>query len=171
MAAPKQNQFWKARSSHGPNPKFKTPEDLLSACEEYFQWVDDNPLWEAKLVSYQGESKIEYVDKLRVMTLGSLCLFLGINISTWWRWRNDRDDLRKVIDMVEQAITEQKYAGAAADLLNANIISRDLGLADRLQHSGPDGGPIQTEEVSKIDRAKAVAFLLREGAEEVGDVD
>ena len=57
------NEFWKARSSHGPNPKFSNPEDLWSACEEYFQWTHDNPLMEAKLTSYQGESCIEQIPK------------------------------------------------------------------------------------------------------------
>ena len=33
----------------------------------------------------------------------------------------------------ESVIRSQKFAGAAADLLNANIIARDLGLADKNQ--------------------------------------
>ncbi|MDR6901408.1 hypothetical protein J2W52_003032 [Rhizobium miluonense] len=37
MAAPKGNKFWMARSSHGRNPIFATPEDLWNACNEYFQ--------------------------------------------------------------------------------------------------------------------------------------
>ena len=28
-----------------------------------------------------------------------------------------------------------------------------------IEHSGPDGGPIETREISDIDRAKAMAFL------------
>lgn len=44
MAAPKGNRFWEARSSHGRNPKFESPEALWAACCEYFEWADDNPL-------------------------------------------------------------------------------------------------------------------------------
>ena len=55
MAAPKGNQFWKARRSHGPKPKFANPDDLWAACVEYFEWVEDNPLWAAKAFAYQGE--------------------------------------------------------------------------------------------------------------------
>ena len=33
----------------------------------------------------------------------------------------------------------QKFAGAAADLLNANIIARDLGLADKQDLTNSDG--------------------------------
>lgn len=48
MAAPKGNRFWEARSSHGRNPKFESPEALWAACCEYFEWVEANPLWEMK---------------------------------------------------------------------------------------------------------------------------
>jgi len=54
MAAPKGNQFWKTRSSHGRNPIFPTPDALWDAACEYFQWVEDNPLWEDRLVTFQG---------------------------------------------------------------------------------------------------------------------
>lgn len=47
MAAPKGNRFWEARSSHGRNPKFESPEALWAACCEYFEWVEANPLPEA----------------------------------------------------------------------------------------------------------------------------
>jgi hypothetical protein len=36
-------------------------------------------------------------------------------------------------------IYEQKFTGAAADLLNPNIIARDLGLADKQDHQSSDG--------------------------------
>ena len=36
-------------------------------------------------------------------------------------------------------IYEQKFTGAAAGLLNPNIIARDLGLADKTDHASSDG--------------------------------
>lgn len=45
--------------------------------------------------------------------------------------------------MINDAIRHQKFTGAAADLLNPMIISRDLGLADKSELSGPDGGPME----------------------------
>lgn len=131
MAPPKGNKFWMARSSHGAKPKFEGPEPLAAACQEYFEWVEDNPLWEAKAFAYQGVVTVEKLPKMRAMTIGSLCMFLDITFETWCTWRTERDDLSDVITNVEQAIREQKFAGAAADLLNANIIARDLGLVDK----------------------------------------
>ncbi|WP_290688531.1 terminase small subunit [Haematobacter sp. UBA3484] len=53
-------------------------------------------------------------------------------------------DLSEVITRVEQIIRTQKFEGAAADLLNPNIIARELGLADKTEMSGPEGGAIKT---------------------------
>ena len=54
MAAPKGNRFWEARSSHGANPKFAHSSDLWDACLEYLEWVERNPLQEAKIVNLVG---------------------------------------------------------------------------------------------------------------------
>lgn len=135
MAAPKGNQFWKARSSHGPKPKFASPDDLWNACVEYFEWVEDNPLWEAKAFAFQGEVTIESLPKMRAMTITGLQLFLDVGESTWREWREHKD-LARITARAEKVIRQQKFAGAAAELLNPNIIARDLGLSDKTEHSG-----------------------------------
>lgn len=130
MAAPKGNRFWEARSSHGRNPKFESPEELWKACVEYFEWVEENPLWEMRPFAYQGEVVQEPVAKMRAMTLTGLCLFLDISDDTWRNYRAN-NDLLGVVTRAEKVIYDQKFSGAAADLLNPNIIARDLGLADK----------------------------------------
>lgn len=130
MAAPKGNQFWLARSSHGRNPKFGSAEALWEACQEYFQWVEDNPLQEEKGFAFQGKvTKVKF-DKMRAMTLEGLQDFLDIHHSTWAAWREHKD-FSAVTTRSERAIYRQKFEGASADLLNANIIARELGLADK----------------------------------------
>ncbi|WP_142478635.1 DNA-packaging protein [Klebsiella oxytoca] len=130
MAAPKGNRFWEARSSHGRNPKFESSEELWKACVEYFEWVEENPLWEMRPFAYQGEVVQEPVAKMRAMTLTGLCLFLDISDDTWRNYRAN-NDLLGVVTRAEKVIYDQKFSGAAADLLNPNIIARDLGLADK----------------------------------------
>ncbi|CAI1782019.1 DNA-packaging protein [Serratia entomophila] len=149
MAAPKGNRFWEARSSHGRNPKFESPEALWSACCEYFEWVEEHPLWESKAFSYQGEIIKATMPKMRAMTLAGMCLFLDISDDTWRNYKSDEGFLG-VIVRAEKVIYDQKFSGAAADLLNANIISRDLGLKDQASHevTGKDGGAIQIETSS-----------------------
>ena len=140
MPAPKKNQFWKARAKSGRAKIFTTPAQLRKACVEYFQWVEDNPLYESKLTSYKGVNKIVEVPKMRAMTIGGLCMFLGVNEHYLRQFEDGLkletrkgEDFSLVIREVRAAIREQKFTGAAADLLNANIIARDLGLADKTE--------------------------------------
>ncbi|KKL52832.1 hypothetical protein LCGC14_2281560, partial [marine sediment metagenome] len=70
------NQFWKARSSHGRNPKFSDKNVLWEACLEYFQWVDEHPLLEDKVFHTAGIITRTTVDHMRAMTIDGLCLFL-----------------------------------------------------------------------------------------------
>lgn len=139
------NRFWEARSSAGPKPKFKTAAKLSAACVEYFEWVSENPLHEAKAFAYEGNVTVEPLPKMRAMTITGLCNFLDIARSTWDEWRSSRPDLSDVITRAEAIIYQQKFEGASAGLLVPQIIARDLGLAEKTEHSGPNGGPIQTE--------------------------
>lgn len=142
MSAPKGNRFWEARSSHGRRPRFSDPEVLWDACTQYFEWVEENPLWEMKPFAFQGVVTQEPVAKMRAMTIGGLCIFLDIDQTTWADYRS-KEDFSRVTSRVEAIIRDQKFSGAAADLLNPNIIARDLGLAERNELTGKGGGAIQ----------------------------
>ena len=143
MQFQKGNKFWLARSSHGRNPIFSNPEQLRNACYEYFEWVENNPLYEEKIFHAQGVITKDTVAKIRAMTISGLCLFLDICENTWTNYKKQPDFLSITLE-VEKVIYNQKFAGAAADLLNPNIIARELGLADKQQneHTGVDGKPI-----------------------------
>ena len=130
MAAPKGNRFWEVRTKHGRDKLFASSELLWEACCEYFIWVEDNPLWENKVTQFQGNPVDLPHAKMRAMTLSGLCLFLDMDRSTWTAWKTDVD-FSAIVTRVEAVIYSQKFAGAAADLLNANIIARDLGLTDK----------------------------------------
>jgi len=100
---------------------------------------------------------------MRAMTIFGLCIFLDIGRATWDEYRH-RKDFLDITARVEAIIYSQKFEGAAADLLNPNIIARELGLAEKSEFTGKDGGPIETKNVSDIDRAKAMAFLATKAA-------
>jgi hypothetical protein len=138
MAAPIGNQFWKARSTHGRAPIFTNSDVLWEACAEYFEWVELNPLWESKPFAFQGIVTVEAMPKMRAMTISGLCIFLDIARSTWDEYRADKD-FSGITTRVEEIIRTQKFEGASADLLNPNIIARDLGLADKKDLSSSDG--------------------------------
>lgn len=129
----KGNQAWRARTSHGREKLFDSPDVLWSACQEYFEWVEQNPLYEHKVFAFQGEITETSIPKMRAMTINGLCLFLGIDDKTWHNYGNKEShaDFFPVVSLAEKMIYEQKFTGAAADLLNSNIIARDLGLTDK----------------------------------------
>ena len=166
MAAPKGNQFWKKRAKHGRDKIFSEPEHLWTACQEYFEWVEDNPLQEEKVFHAAGQITRADVSKMRAMTIGGLCIFLDIDHTTWGDYRKQQD-FSSVITRAEGIIRDQKFSGAAADLLNANIIARDLGLRDKQEFTGKDGGPIETKDVSEIEIARRLAFMLAKANHEM----
>ena len=160
------NQLWKLALRNGLQPKlYLDPNDLVIAICGYFQWVEDNPLQEAKLVTYEGNSTLEGIPKMRAPTLAGLTAYIGISRTTWGDWRRGttRPELSHVVEWAEQFMYESKFTGASAGLLNAMMISRDLGLIDKQEVTGPNGGPqtIVHGEMTTEDAAEAYA-LTRE---------
>ena len=160
MAAPKGNQFWKLRSKHGRDKLFETPELMLEAACEYFQWCEDNPFIksEAKTVN-AGDftSKIELAELpvLRPFTIQGLCIYLDCNTVYFNQFETNvkgKDDelskgFSKIITRIRDIIYNQKFSGAASGFFNANIIARDLGLKEQT-------------EVNLNDARKAVSDLF-----------
>lgn len=124
------SKFWEARASHGRPALYDDPQKLWADCVEYFEWVEANPLMTAELVKYQGEARVVEVPKMRAMTISGLCLFLQIDQKTWFNYCK-RDEFFQVTSRATEHIYNQKFSGAAAELLNPNIIARDLGLSDK----------------------------------------
>ena len=128
MAWAKGNKLWQLRSKDGKEPKYK-PDELWKRAIEYFQWIGANPLKEEQLFAYQGKVTRETISKMRAMTYEGLQLFLDISQKTWDNY-SKKDDYILITNAIKKIIYEQKFTGAAATLLNPNIIARDLGLRD-----------------------------------------
>jgi hypothetical protein len=128
------NQFWNLRSKHGRDKLFESPELMWEAACEYFQWCIDNPLKEQKVFHSDGMITKASVNKVRAFTMQGLCRYLNCNTDYFRSFKNQKRvsgaDFSPVIRLIEETIYQQKFEHAAADQLNANIISRDLGLAD-----------------------------------------
>jgi hypothetical protein len=111
--------------------------------------VEENPLSEEKLFAYQGEVTRDTVYKMRAMTISGMCLFLDICENTWSNYKQ-KDDFLRVTKQAEKIIYNQKFAGASADLLNANIIARDLGLSDKKELSSDPERPVQMKWTTEV---------------------
>lgn len=130
MSAPIGNQFWKQRSKHGRDKLFATPELMWEAAAEYFEWCENNPLIEIDFKGKDAE-KVE-LPRMRAFTMQGLCLYLDCSVSYFRQFKTDcSKDFLTVVTRIEEIVYNQKFTGAAAGFLNANIIARDLGLSDK----------------------------------------
>jgi hypothetical protein len=132
MAAHVGNRYWEFRKKHGRNYKY-TPRKLWAEAVKYFEWAEENPLWEEKGFAFQGKVTKEKFHKMRAMTVIGFCLFADIDITTWQNYRKT-EDFFGVTTRIDEVIRTQKFEGAAAELLNPNIIARDLGLREKTDH-------------------------------------
>lgn len=129
MGAPTGNQFWKNRSKHGRDKLFESPELVWDEACKYFEWCDTNPLL---TVEYNGKDAIEcVVPKMRAYTWSGLEYFLDCSDLKHYRTNESYKDFFPILTRIEKVIITQKFEGAAAGLLNASIITRDLGLTDK----------------------------------------
>lgn len=126
MAAPKGNVYYQLAKNF-VNPKTYTPLQLWEIAIEYFEWVPKNPLYEQKVFSNGKRMKVA---KMRAMTISGFCLFACISRDTLNRWEKE-EAFSDICVRIKDIIYQQKFEGAAADLLNPAIIARELGLADK----------------------------------------
>ncbi len=149
MAAPKGNKFYTLRSKHGRDKLFATPELMYEAACEYFEWSEKHPLFkmEAKTVNvgdYQSKVQKVKLPMLRAFTMQGLTRYLNCNtvyfndFEASLKGKDDQEskDFSEVITRIREIIYEQKYTGAAAGLLQHNIIARDIGLVDKKEVAG-----------------------------------
>lgn len=128
MGPEKNNQYWRLRKDLSETGKKLTPEQIIEKAQEYINFCVNTPL---KSMDYRGKDPVPvYIDKMRAMCLEGLCNFLGISKSTWDNWRDDEMYL-EVITRVENLMFQYNFEGASANMLNANIIARKLGLTDK----------------------------------------
>lgn len=140
MAAPTGNTFWKKRAKHGREKIFKTPNQLLDAAYEYFEYQSGQK-WNRK--DYRGTNRKEVdIPTQAPFSLRGLCIFLGVNTVYFNHFESSLDpkknkkdkDFSKVITHIREIIECQQLEGAAVGAFNANIVSRLLGLKDKQEH-------------------------------------
>lgn len=153
--APKGNKFWELRAKHGRDKLFATPELLLEAACEYFNWCIKNPLIEVDFMSSKGGIVKVEKPKMRPFTIIGLAMYCDASSSFWREFKSNcketNRDFLSVITRIEEVIYNQKFEGAAAGFLNPNIIARDLGLKEH------------TDITSDNEKLKANTYIFPDG--------
>lgn len=153
------NQFWKLRSSHGRKALFDDPQKLWECACEYFQWCDEHP-WIKKEAIKGGINvgNLVEVPIQRPYTIHAFCLYANASLAWFYDFerrcvKEQKKDFIEIIHAIRETIYNQKFEGASVGTFNANLIARDLGLQEKssYEHSGPAGGPIETDTVFRIE--------------------
>lgn len=125
------------------NEPFRSPAELAEAARQYFEHATSNHLQEEKLFHYQGDVTVAQANKMRAMSIRGFLVFCGVTRKRWDSYK-ERDDYTGLCEYIEDVFWTHNFEGAAAGLLNATIVARDLGLADKSEVTGADGESLQT---------------------------
>ena len=139
--------------------KYK-PDELLEKFAEYVTWAKEHPIpIVRKVTSTTTEGKVYGSDteehKPRLLSIGGFLVFLGAG-SDWWQSldREDRkrcDEFARVKSFIREFCEDYQKEMASAEIFNANIISRLLGLADKkeVENKGTSTIVVRSEEEKK----------------------
>lgn len=139
MAAPAGNQFWMQRTKHGRDKLFSDPEIFWQECCRYFNWCEQNPLYEE---DYRGKDADRVqIRKMRAFTWAGLEVFLDCDLRRYRATISDEfntnslvdlsEDFVRVLSRVSKIMFTQQYEGAAAGLINSNLAARYLSITEK----------------------------------------
>lgn len=128
------NKLWQLRSKHGRDKIFHDANLFWEQSVEYFKSCDDNPWGEQDWVGKDAIDVIRY--KKVPYTWTGLAAYLDVDTRTIHSAKEINSDFLHIYTRVENIIYTQKLIGAANGFFNANIIARDLGLADKKEVDG-----------------------------------
>jgi hypothetical protein len=136
----------------GKKPRFKTPDDLLQKCLDYFDYVDNNPSVSHEIITSGDKQTTKEVYKKNPYTWEGLCVYLGMSTLKYYKTKTEFDP---VFEYLDKRIYNQKFEGASRGDFNATIIARDLGLRDKQEVEKT------TIKLDGEDRDKRIKELLK----------
>ena len=129
----KGNKFYRLRSKDGRNKIFENADNLLLKINEYFDEVEDMTIDKPEMIKGGDLAGTQVNLKIDDFpTKEELATFLGF--AKWESLKNYKEyspDFLEVITWAETQIYNWKFKMTSIGVLNANIIARDLGLADK----------------------------------------
>lgn len=159
---------------------YDSPEHLYADSMTYFQWNDANPLSIHKVMNSRDGPVDVWEEKPRPLSLSGLCMFLRMSPLTWNAWKDPYSpqywpDAVPVMEWAEMVIYEQKLSQATIGQFNANIVSRELGLAEKQEVATTDNTPkvpkqINLEKLSAQERRILLEALERDDVDLDDDV-
>ncbi len=114
------------------------PDELLLKFHEYVTWAKEHPIPIVKKVTNTTTKGDTYSSdatehKPRLVSIGGFIVFLGAERSWWDMLDNGKrgEEFLRVKAFVREFCQSYQSEMASAEIFNANIVSRLLGLADK----------------------------------------
>lgn len=168
MPAPKGHPLW----GNPRKPKKYTPDKLWIGAVGYFEWCDKNPIMileQSKLpqrlpANYDKKKhgaiknftqQIVKLPHQRAYSIEGLCNYLNMSVQTFDNYSKDKkyQTYFGVCSRVRQIIDSQHFEGGMVGLFNANIVTRKLGLQEKIQTSqNIIISPMSEEEAAEISK-------------------
>lgn len=134
--------YWSWRAKVGRPKNIPTPQLLWEYACKYFEMIDESPFLKQDFIR-GGDSagKIVELETMLPYTWAGLEDYLAENdiLAKLEDYKANKDnrysEFAEVITHIDKIIYDRKYSGAAVNAFNANIIARDLGLADKTQNT------------------------------------
>lgn len=152
-----ENLFVPFNAKVGRPRKFATPAALLKAFNEYLEDRKNRPLvsreTESGFVGESATAKAKEKMKSHPLSIVDFCVYLGC--SRHW-WNELPSEFLEVKNRIGDFIFTYQLKGAETGEFNANIVARELGLADKKELTGESINIIvnSQEEKEKLDGMK-----------------
>ena len=160
--------IWKIAGQHvremcrtGRTKTFESPIDMWNAAEEYFRYVDDNPIVGEEIKNDKTGLKRVKVRYRRAYTLEELQLHCGVGHGFFSQFEEKHkaaigngtmENFQKVIKEIKDTIRKQQFDGATAGQFKENIIARMMGLAEKTENLNINSAPLSKQEILDISK-------------------
>lgn len=142
MAAPKGNEYYKRRQKDGRELIYDSPAHLLDEAYKYFDWCQKKPFYKREVLKGGIQAgKVIEVAIDRPYTIEGLCVYVGISVKTFYNYE-EREDYFQVVTHIREIIRQNQLEGAMVESYSPNIVARLLGLSDKKELTGKDGGDL-----------------------------
>lgn len=130
--------IWKNIANIHTPANIDTPENLWFLAISYFAWCEENPHISSQVVKYPLHYELACIPQMRAFTMRSFLAHAGLTKAAY-EAAKAKPEFEVVCELIESIIYDQKFTGAAAGVLKESLISRDLGLGEKVDHTSSDG--------------------------------
>lgn len=133
----------------GRPPIFKTPEDLQTEVDKYFEWVRG----EKEIIEIQGEKEEVWKREPRKITITGLALFLGFESRQSIYDYEEKGEFSYIIRKARLRVEENYEQNLHGNNCTGSIFAlKNMGWKDKVEQEqyGKDGEPLHPQPIINI---------------------